>query len=710
MSMPSDGARFPGAFGDGQSAAARSVQVRVAGGGLELRVDGETRTRVWPYDRLHTSLPLRSDAADVLLTLKGDGAQTLFVADPSFASVLLARSPGLSPLSRRWNGLKPGLAVVAAVAALVGSVWALDLHPAQAVARVMPQQSREVLGGAVIASLAKDRKVCETPASKAALARLATRLTAVASDKPMAVNITLFDWGLVNAFAAPGGQIILTRGLVQQAGSVDEVAGVLAHEMGHTLEMHPEVGIIRAMGLAAAAQLAFAGSSGTVTNVGLLLTQLRYSRIAEREADAHALRILKGAGISHKGFGDFFERLEGKSAGKDIPGLEVVSTHPMTQERIAMVRAQPAYPSTPALTEQEWRALRDACGPAAAPQRPGPTMAANAPHAPSPPPTAGKQEPKPGPKAPPPAAAKKEPQPAAKEAQPPAKEPQQPAKGAQAAAKPAPTPAKDATPAAKEAPPPAKQVPPGKEAPAKEEHAAVRQSPAPPAKQDPQPAAKQSSQAVAKQDIQAERDVADATKALAANAKDVAALQKRARAHARLNQYDSALADYAKAVELKPEDAELQYGRGTALQSLRRYEDALAAYDAALRLTPQHANARNNRGNVNRALKRYTVALQDFDELIRVQPEFIHARYNRGLVYREMDRFEEAVRDFTATIDQDKAYTAAYTSRGMTHERAGARDKAIEDFRAALGAPVKYNNGEWAHTTARARLKALGAD
>jgi hypothetical protein len=46
----------------------------------------------------------------------------------------------------------------------------------------------------------------------------------------------------------------------------------------------------------------------------------------------------------------------------------------------------------------------------------------------------------------------------------------------------------------------------------------------------------------------------------------------------------------------------------------------------------------------------------------------------------------------------------------MSHEKMGARDKAIEDFRAALGVPQKYNNGAWAHTTARERLKALGAD
>jgi len=608
MSMPSSGARFAGMLGSGTTAAARAVSVRMAGGGLELRMEGEPRTQVWAYEDLQSSVPLRSDAGDVLLSRKPDGVETLFVADPSFASLLLARAPALSPARQRWQGLKPGLAVLAAVVAIVAGLWSLDLHPAKAMARVMPLHSRQVLGGAVVASLAKDRKVCETPASRAALDRLTKRLVGAASDKPVPLRITLFDWGLVNAFAVPGGQIILTRGLVQLAGSPDEVAGVLAHEIGHTLELHPEAGIIRLVGLSAATQLAFAGSSGTATNVGVLLTQLRYSRIAEREADAHALRILKGAGISAKGFGDFFERLEAKNpSAATVPEIQVLSTHPVTAERIALVRAQPAYAATPALSAEDWRALREACGPA--PARP--------------------------------------------------------------------------------------------QAPATSPRTASTQTPAP----SPAPAP-----APAKSDPQADREIAEATKALETNPKDIAALQKRARAYARKNQHEAALADYAKAVDLKPGDATLQYGRGTALQNLHRYEEALGAYDATLRLSPSHSNARNNRGNVNRVLKRYDAALLDFDEIIRTEPGFVHALYNRGLVYREMNRLEEAVRDFTAAIAQDKAYTAAYASRGLTYEKMGNRDKAVEDYRAALALPAKYNNGTWAHTTARDHLKTLAAD
>jgi predicted Zn-dependent protease len=230
-------------------------------------------------------------------------------------------------------------------------------------------------------------RVCETAPGRAALDRLTQRLMQAASDTPMPHRVVLVDWGIANAFAAPGGQLVLTRGLVRTATSSDEVAGVLAHEIGHALELHPETGLIRVMALSLAAELVFAGSSNTA-NLGVLLTQLRYTRAAEREADAHAVRILKNAGISPKGFGDFFERIDPsararKDKGKDKDGvvdkqrippyLQILSTHPLTGERVEMVRSLPDYPATPALSDDDWQALRDMCGRGASssPAQPG---------------------------------------------------------------------------------------------------------------------------------------------------------------------------------------------------------------------------------------------------------------------------------------------------------------------------------------------------
>lgn len=379
MSTHSEGATFEGSLSRGLDAGAARVEIRLGDTGLEMGSPNGPTVWLWPYHRLRSSVPLGAKARDVLLTFEPEGGYTLFVPDPTFAAQLLRKVPSLSAARQRWRAARPALAAVAAVLAIGLGAWTFELHPAQAVARVMPQHTREAVGRQVISSISRDRKVCETPAARAALDRLTQRLSAAAPEKGMAVRVVVLDWQLVNGFAVPGRQIILTRGLINSARSPDEVAGVLAHELGHALELHPETGLIRAVGFTAASQLIFAGSSGTITNMGVLLTHLRYTRMAEREADQHAVRLLKGAGISAQGFGDFLERMyggkpsakpssKGSASHEKTPnGLEVISTHPPTAERIAMVRAQPSYAATPALSVEDWRALREACGAAPSP-------------------------------------------------------------------------------------------------------------------------------------------------------------------------------------------------------------------------------------------------------------------------------------------------------------------------------------------------------
>ena len=243
MSMPSDPALYDARLSDGRTAAAMPVKVRLGQGGLEILPPAERRAAlVWPYGELRSNVPLAANARDVVLSLRPNGSQTLFVAHPDFSGGLLARAGGLSPLRQRLMGLRPGIAVVVMVIAIALSVRFLELRPAQTLARLLPQQTREAMGRTVVAQLTGHMRRCETAAGRSALDRLAQRLTAASSDNPAPIRVLMLDWGLVNAFATPGGQIILTRGLVQKAGSPDEVAGVLAHEIGHAIELHPEAG------------------------------------------------------------------------------------------------------------------------------------------------------------------------------------------------------------------------------------------------------------------------------------------------------------------------------------------------------------------------------------------------------------------------------------------------------------------------------------
>lgn len=368
MSMHSDPVFYPGEFANGRAPVTQAVDVRLTADGLIMRGEGWPRPLTWAYADLQASAPLRSDAADVLLRSGAEG-QTLFIQHPNIAQAILRRAPGLSAARVRMRWARPGLAVLASVAAITGFIYALGISPAQSVARLMPTQTREAMGRGVIASITDKYRTCETPASRAALNRLTERLARTASPQPLSVQVRIVDWSLINAFAVPGNQIILTRGLLHAAGSADEVAGVLAHELGHALELHPETGLVRAIGLSAAAQLVFAGSSGTATNIGLLVTQIQYTRLAEIEADAHAVRILKAAGVSPRGLGSFFQRID-SPAESTIFNSSVIRTHPLTKERIAFVKAQPEYPATPALSPGDWDALRTACGAAPTPRPP----------------------------------------------------------------------------------------------------------------------------------------------------------------------------------------------------------------------------------------------------------------------------------------------------------------------------------------------------
>ena len=378
---------FEGRMSDGRTAASAKVRLHFANDGLLLTGPDDPNGTVWPYESLSTAEPVNRKSNDTLISSSSIPGASLFVVGPDFAAELLKRAPHLSTGSLRWQYAKPGLIVTAALVLIVGAVWLFNLSPARTIAGWLPEAARVRLGQQVVTSMASDRRVCHTPEGRAALDKMTTRLSAVSgAERPF--NVVVVDWSLLNAFAAPGSQILLTRELIKGAKSPDEVAGVLAHEMGHGLELHPETGIVRAIGMSAAIELMTGGSSGTLANAGASPAQLSYTRQAEREADAHAIRILKAAKVSPKGLGEFFERVAKleisdakKDAGKDDKksksekdkssakddafssyfNSEIFRTHPHSVERAELIKSQAVYDATPTLTAAEWKALQAIC-------------------------------------------------------------------------------------------------------------------------------------------------------------------------------------------------------------------------------------------------------------------------------------------------------------------------------------------------------------
>lgn len=168
----------------------------------------------------------------------------------------------------------------------------------------------------------------------------------------------------VNAFALPGGQIVLFEGLIKKATSPEEVAGVLAHEIGHVEHRHALRRMVRAAGVGFLTSMV---TGGVVSDLSQQLVVMDFSRQMEEEADDAALKALSEAGIALDGFADFFDRLakehgEDNSVFGDDAFETLLSTHPLSKERSARIRSH-ANPMniTPALSSTQWQALRNIC-------------------------------------------------------------------------------------------------------------------------------------------------------------------------------------------------------------------------------------------------------------------------------------------------------------------------------------------------------------
>jgi Zn-dependent protease with chaperone function len=353
-------------FSDGHTPGSRDVRVRLTDRGVTLELAGEAQPLVWPYGALAASEPLGDHAIDALLTYAYQPGAALFVADARFARHLAKLAPHLTARSRRWRAAQPWLWAAALAGLVLLGGWIAGLSPSRAIARMLPDTAREALGDQVVASMTRNKAVCSAPDGVAALDVLTGKLSkAAGGDRRF--KVVVVDWDLMNAFATPGEKIVLTRGLIAKAKSPDEVAGVLAHEMGHGIEMHPETGLVRSIGLAAGLELVLGGAGGALTNVGLMLAQLSYSREAEREADEHALNLLRGASISPDGLLNFFDRVREMEEKQGGPGLDVLRSHPQTAERRERVARAQHYDSFPALDTGAWEALQGICAGAPSP-------------------------------------------------------------------------------------------------------------------------------------------------------------------------------------------------------------------------------------------------------------------------------------------------------------------------------------------------------
>ena len=230
------------------------------------------------------------------------------------------------------------------------------------VAPLVPQRVVDAVGAEMIKDAASKGNFCVAPEGEAALERLVQRLAANAGDHEFKVYVS--DQEVINAFAAPGGHIVLYQPIIAQASSAEEVAGVLAHEMGHVEEDHPTQALVEAVGYGIFNAMT-PGEPETEQVAQAVLTN-HYSRNHELDADRHGVALLNAAGIDSRGLFSFFDRI--KEAGDEVPGaVEFLSTHPSGEARRENLE-DVASEGEPALTEAEWAALQAICSQTGSPK------------------------------------------------------------------------------------------------------------------------------------------------------------------------------------------------------------------------------------------------------------------------------------------------------------------------------------------------------
>jgi Zn-dependent protease with chaperone function len=358
---------------DGTSSARNDV---VAEAGAEgLRISG-AHGRVldeWAYPELR-----RMSAPDGMLRL-GRGGETLLarleIRDAALIAAIEERAETLDrggAAERRLRRKVVALSLAAGASLIVTAIFGLPVLASRIIPFV-PLAVERKLGEAVnreIRSAIDTQHLgaafsCGTGTGenqgRAALDELVGKLAAAAA-LPVRLHVDVVRRAEPNAMALPGGHIYVYDGLIEKAQSPDELAGVLAHEIGHVAHRDGTRIALQTAGLSFLFGMMlgdFVGG-GAVVIVARTVLKSSYSRRVETAADAYSVALMAKAG----GDPHALAAILGRIVSDKEHGTKILLDHPETRDRIAAIEAVAVSgPIMPLLDVAQWNALKQICAP-----------------------------------------------------------------------------------------------------------------------------------------------------------------------------------------------------------------------------------------------------------------------------------------------------------------------------------------------------------
>ena len=356
----------PAIFFDGRSSRRRQVMLTL-GDALEIAepsdVQADRAVTRWTYDEIR-----RADSPPGILRLTSTSAPLLArleIRDIPLAAELVARCLRLDEhrTTRRGVAKIVGWSVAAAISIVCVVLFGVPLA-ADRLAPLVPKPIERRIGDASEVQVKTIFRggTCNDPAGQAAFSKLVNRLRDAAGLDDDSMTAGVLPSSIPNAFALPGGKVYVLNALIDKANSPDEIAGILAHELGH-LKHHDNMrGLIYNGGTSFLIGLLFGDVTGSsaVIFASRSVVEASYSREAETNADTFAIDLMHKLGRSPKPAAELMFRITGKEGG----GLtSILASHPLTEDRLArMTKEDRPASGPPLLTDTEWQALKGICG------------------------------------------------------------------------------------------------------------------------------------------------------------------------------------------------------------------------------------------------------------------------------------------------------------------------------------------------------------
>lgn len=315
----------PRATGPGSSV---PISIRMPFDRLRIRQAGAKEDTLLFEHEDHFGTTIWSTDPELRKQLAGQGHRAL---ETQFAEV--------NRRDRRRRSLL--IVLVVAILVFLGGLLSLRAYVLGPFLDRLPPEIERSAGNSLFAVIAAQGDIIEDPLLHDALLPITEPLIQSADNSRYHFQFHILDDKSINAFALPGGNVVLHRGLLVHAEDPEEIAGVVAHEIAHVVRQHSLRALLDHIGTVGLIRMVFGDATGLVAVLsegGTKLLAHRFSREQEREADRLGLQILHEAGIDPRGLVAFLERIEQLESARSIDRIEFLRTHPSTHERITEAR------------------------------------------------------------------------------------------------------------------------------------------------------------------------------------------------------------------------------------------------------------------------------------------------------------------------------------------------------------------------------------